>query len=714
MKKITVILAFVMLATCFAQGAEGIVPATGTTGAQAVAAVKVGPRANTADDPVDGVYVSPNGNDDTATGAIGSPYKSINAALDAAGAGATIILRGGTYREGINVRVREPNVTIKSAKGEWAVIDLSKYDPGHNEDSGVYFDVDSSGGKLQNVEVIGGWYAVCMETKWGWGGDDDFVAASNIIIEDCILHDSRYDVVKVKPNCDNITIRYNEIYNSGRAGVGTSGWEYGEFNAEGIDNVNGDKMSAHHNYIHDIGGNGVYAKGGAMDALVECNIIERIKGAGILVGFDTSPEYFDLAVNSQFYENINGTVRNNLIIDTGWEGIGLYGSKDAQVYNNTLVNVDNGPGKVHSAIYFGLTYQDWDDDAARPANINPTIRNNIVSQPSTFQMPMVEIRYADELGGLSALDGNPVMSSNCYHIVGKSAAFNDLRPRSLKKDMSLAEWQTHISGDGGSNVADPALGDDYMPANTQCAGMGISAPLVYDGDGADEQDLAQPGTPAMSNFVKAAAYSQGLFSDVNENLWYGINQQGVISKAYEYGLMKGKGVGTFMPADNMTIAEAIAVAARVNVIYNGGVELVEGTPWYKVYVDYAVEKNMIGADDFAEFSRPATKAEMAYIFSRSLAAVEFGKLNAVNALPDVFVGADAAGGGAVGAEGAEGTGAATPYADAIIMLYEAGVLAGGDAAGTFYPGNNISRAEAAAIISRVILPDTRTRDAVYG
>ncbi|MCL1951474.1 MAG: hypothetical protein FWF60_01460, partial [Oscillospiraceae bacterium] len=35
----------------------------------------VGPRANTHDDPVGGIYVSPTGNDATATGSIDKPYR---------------------------------------------------------------------------------------------------------------------------------------------------------------------------------------------------------------------------------------------------------------------------------------------------------------------------------------------------------------------------------------------------------------------------------------------------------------------------------------------------------------------------------------------------------------------------------------------------------------------------------------------------------------
>ena len=419
--------------------------------------------------PEKGVYVSPDGNDSSAAGSIDAPFKSINAALAIAEPGDTVILRSGTYREGINVRVRTPNITIKSMDGEWAVIDLTMHDPGADEDSGVYFDVDSKGGRLQNVEVMGGYYAVCMETKWDWGDPSDRAGASDIIIEGCKLHDSKYDVVKVKPNCDNITIRGNEIYNSGQAFAGRP--KNGEDNAEGIDNVNGDNMTVEGNYIHDICSTGIYAKGGAMDALIENNRIERAYAAGIMVGFDTSPEYFDLTVNPEYYENIRGIVRNNLIIDTGWEGVGLYAAKDAQIYNNTLVNVANG-GQYHSALYFGITFQDWETYAGRPASINPDIHSNIISQPSSIVRPMIEIRYSGELGGLSALSGNPVMSDNCYFIAGKNASFYDFRPGSFLESAGLSAWQAHIKGDIGSIETDPILDEDFMPTNPQLKGKG--------------------------------------------------------------------------------------------------------------------------------------------------------------------------------------------------------------------------------------------------
>jgi hypothetical protein len=211
---------------------------------------------------------------------------------------------------------------------------------------------------------------------------------------------------------------------------------------------------------------------------------------------------------------------------------------------------------------------------------------------------------------------------------------------------------------------------------------------------------AAVGGPSISNFKKLRAYTPGMFTDVDENAWYGFYQQKVIANAYEYGLMQGSSATTFNRAGNMTIAEAITVAARVHSIYNGGTgDFTQGSPWYQVYVDYAIDKGIIYASDFTgesgapAYNRAATRAEMAYIFSRSLPEAEFAQQNTVTKLPDVS--------------------GDTAYSAAIFLLYRAGVLTGNDAAGTFRPVSYISRAEAAAIISRVILPAERASGKTY-
>ena len=201
---------------------------------------------------------------------------------------------------------------------------------------------------------------------------------------------------------------------------------------------------------------------------------------------------------------------------------------------------------------------------------------------------------------------------------------------------------------------------------------------------------------SMTNFKKVNTYLPGLFPDVNENEWYGYNNQKVVALAYEYGLMAGNSDGTFNPSGYMTIAEALAVASRIHSIYKtGSYAFTQGDPWHQVYVDYAVANDIITADMFAgNYGRPATRAEIAYIFSGALPIPEFSAQNTVNSLPDVND--------------------ATPYRAAIIMMYKAGVLGGSDELGTFNPNSSIIRAEAAAIISRVILPGERFAGKTFG
>ena len=202
-------------------------------------------------------------------------------------------------------------------------------------------------------------------------------------------------------------------------------------------------------------------------------------------------------------------------------------------------------------------------------------------------------------------------------------------------------------------------------------------------------------TGSMSNFNKLRTYTPGMFSDVDESKWYGFNDQKVIATAYEYGLMEGTGNGKFTPTGNMTIAQAITVAARVNRIYSTGRDdFTMGSPWYQVYVDYAITYNIIYASDYTDYNRPATRAEMANIFAHALPYAEFPEQNTVNSLPDVSL--------------------SVMNYNEILILYKSGVLAGNGPTGTYNPTANVTRAEAAAIISRVILPQTRFAGKTFG
>ncbi len=188
---------------------------------------------------------------------------------------------------------------------------------------------------------------------------------------------------------------------------------------------------------------------------------------------------------------------------------------------------------------------------------------------------------------------------------------------------------------------------------------------------------------SMSNFSRMKTYANQ-YSDVSSSHW----AYGAIKTCYETSLMQGSD-GSFKPASNLTVAEALVMADRVHQIYSTGANtLGNGTPWYQPYVDYAIENGIINANDFSSYTAKISRADMAYIFSRALPVKEFGKLNNIGAIPDLN---------------------SAPGRDQnpILLLYYAGVLTGSDSYGSFHPNDNITRAEAAAIISRVAIPAER-------
>ena len=173
------------------------------------------------------------------------------------------------------------------------------------------------------------------------------------------------------------------------------------------------------------------------------------------------------------------------------------------------------------------------------------------------------------------------------------------------------------------------------------------------------------------------------FSDVPENAWYAADVEAV----QEYGIINGVGNNRFDPDGTLTIAEALTMAVRTNARHNSAeVPVAEGA-WYQGAVNYATENGMISGTEFADYNANATRAQMAYLFANALPESEYTAINDVTALPDVKE--------------------QTQYSDEIFLLYNAGILTGSDKYGTFKPDDTIIRAEAAAIINRVVDPSKR-------
>lgn len=190
----------------------------------------------------------------------------------------------------------------------------------------------------------------------------------------------------------------------------------------------------------------------------------------------------------------------------------------------------------------------------------------------------------------------------------------------------------------------------------------------------------------LEYFKKTKTYNNE-FKDLAANAWY-IED---VKTCYELQLMKGKAEDKFYPEDNLTIAEAITMASRVKSIYEtdgqSGLKQGEGENWYAPYVTYAIMNKMITVTDFYDYNDKATRAEMAYIFSNAISSTDLEKKNTISAIPDVNND--------------------TKFSSSIYKLYEAGIVIGNDEKGTFKPTSNITRAEASAIINRIIIKENR-------
>ena len=219
-------------------------------------------------------------------------------------------------------------------------------------------------------------------------------------------------------------------------------------------------------------------------------------------------------------------------------------------------------------------------------------------------------------------------------------------------------------------------GSDYgMYSNELTAGITT--------DTGDTGDTAEPEVPE----------STPVFSDVPANAWYAH----YVELLADAGLLKGKGEGIFAPADNMTVAEAITLAVRLDAL----VKEIPGDPaqlypvsgpWYQPYVEYTKENGLPW--QYGDYNIKITRSEFAHIFAayykNNKALYDEGGVVPKNevrdgAIPDVPM--------------------TYQYADDVYTLYRLGVLTGSDAAHSFRPESNIQRCEVAAIVARLGEPD---------
>ena len=207
--------------------------------------------------------------------------------------------------------------------------------------------------------------------------------------------------------------------------------------------------------------------------------------------------------------------------------------------------------------------------------------------------------------------------------------------------------------------------------------MLLSAVPVFSADDAGETLTAPaPSTAAMP------------FADVLPGAWYYAD----VARACASGLINGRAPDRYEPEGNLLLSEALKLAVCLRRLADGLYETVAlengAEKWYSTYVDFAFEIGLIAKT--YEWERAATRAEIMELFLPC--AADFPALNDLpeGSLPDVA--------------------ASHPQHDAVYHMARAGIIQGTDAVThVVSPDSCVTRAEIAAILSRMTDPAARVR-----
>lgn len=178
------------------------------------------------------------------------------------------------------------------------------------------------------------------------------------------------------------------------------------------------------------------------------------------------------------------------------------------------------------------------------------------------------------------------------------------------------------------------------------------------------------------------------YADVQEGDWFYSNAK----LCYEIGLMNGTDHG-FAPGEVLPVSQVLVIAARLRIAFTGEAEPGRGeshTPWYAPYQTYwenifrtKGEQPQYNGNYFLP-DLPATRAFFLSLLALAIEGHEddFPAINTVTALPD-------------------------SDDPTVLFFYNMGLLTGVDEYGTFAPDKTLTRAEAAAMISRLARPRLR-------
>lgn len=459
-------------------------------------------------------YVATTGNDSN-TGTMDAPFKTVVNALSKATPGDTVFVRGGTYYEKVSFPKSGTSsgiITLKAYPGERPVIDgknmqLTGYWEGlltFNNVGFITLDgfdicnvvtaapyVDPEGITIKNgcsnitIRNCNIYNIKSNAASDGWRsahaivvlGNSDTWVTKNIVIDRCNIHDTQTgtsETLTIAGNVDGFTVSNNKIYDIENIGIIVAGGD--NLNPSG----NAATNYARNGVISDnelynnshtrspqywgekaYGAIAIYVCGGANTIIERNKVYDSDRGIG-------------LVSESNIYPTRDCIVRNNFVYNCWRTGIymGDYlnytkgGTKKCYIVNNTLFQNNKVAG------YF--------EEVEGEIRLTENCTDNVIKNNVIYARPVdVFIHKYTTTGSNNDID------NNLYYTEGTPAwIWNSVNGAPIS---SLDDWRAACGGDSGSTIGvNPLL-------------VSTAAPDLH----------LQPGSPAKNSGVVISADIQG-------------------------------------------------------------------------------------------------------------------------------------------------------------------------------------------------------------
>ncbi|MBQ9733868.1 MAG: S-layer homology domain-containing protein [Clostridia bacterium] len=358
----------------------------------------------------------------------------------------------------------------------------------------------------------------------------------------------------------------------------------------------------------------------------------------------------------------------------------------------------------HATVQFGRDQESYGvgletqyltvDFGAKLIIVANSYNGSFYSAYTTVDNATIEMRNAQ----CSLINPDYIPSINNGSIIYSSTTYDALEMLpSVYAAMTAGgnKFSTADGSDAGhyTYFGDPVTDDDWgrgyvrsVSAPKDCCGyivLSKGGTVTPEPEKPDVPDT--PDTPDVPDTPEESEKPSVSFSDVAPGAWY----EETIIAAAEAVIIAGNADGSYNPNGKLTWAQTLVFAVRLHP-FNSGKHIYgsedQGTPWYKIYVDYALECGFICAQP-ENMGDPITRADAAVLFAQVL-----GSRDKVNEVPNDYF-------SDVLVKDVDSAEAEMRYA-AIYTLARCGIV-NGMTDGSFGVNNTLKRSEVATIVARM-------------